>query len=281
VITADVNWLEPKPTTVSGELIDFDAGPADVALVAIRTGVDFPAVSIGPRNIVLGRGDQVFSIGCDKGSPPTIRRTRIKNNAKYDGAEKYEIFGRPVDGRSGGGLFTSGGQIIGVCNAAAVNEDEGIFSSIGNLHDELIKSDLAHLFEAPTSPPSIGVGPATQAVAAAQPAFPNVPYEMVPLKSGLPIQEPVGMRNVENFQSQPTFATDEYEAIVVLRSRSNPAQTTTVVIDRPTSAFLSLLAESQNQDRTTERELAELREAMPQLPVLRQSGATLRAQSPK
>ena len=226
VITADVNWLESKPTTVPGELIDYDAGPRDVALVAIRTGFDLPAVMIGPRNIVVGKGDQVFSIGCDKGSPPTIRRTCIKNTAKYDGAEKYDIFGRPVDGRSGGGLFTAGGQMIGVCNAAAVDEDEGIFTSIGNLHDELVKSDLAHLFK-------------------------------------------------------PTSVENDFEAIVILRSKANPAQTRTVIIDRPTTEFLNVLAESQPQPRSTNRELARLRDAMPEPSVLRQSSETLRAQSPR
>ena len=59
---------------------------------------------------------------------------------------KYDIVGRPVDGRSGGGLFTPSGQLIGVCNAAAVDFDEGIYSSLDTIYWQIEKVNLAHLF---------------------------------------------------------------------------------------------------------------------------------------
>ena len=89
----------------------------------------------------------MFSIGCDHGEDPTIRHSQIKNRAAYDGALKYDIFGRPVDGRSGGGLFTESGELIGVCNAAAVEVDEGIYSALDTLYWQLATTGLEHLFD--------------------------------------------------------------------------------------------------------------------------------------
>ncbi|MFN9231678.1 MAG: trypsin-like peptidase domain-containing protein, partial [Planctomycetota bacterium] len=145
VITADVNWLGDQPRRVPGELINYDAGPLDVALVLIRPGFEIPAVPLAPRNQVIEREQPIFSIGCDRNAPPTIRRSRIKDVAEYDGARKYDIYGRPVLGRSGGGLFRPDGTLIGVCNAAAVEVDEGIYSAIDNLYMPLDKANLAHL----------------------------------------------------------------------------------------------------------------------------------------
>ena len=149
-ITAEYDFYN-QPRTASGRLVDYDAQAKDIALVVIRTDAPLPAVPLAEKNSPIQTGVDVFSIGCDHGEDPTIRHSRIKNRAAYDGSIKYDIFGRPVDGRSGGGLFTESGHLIGVCNAAAVEVDEGIYSALDTLYWQLATTGLEHLFDGDTN----------------------------------------------------------------------------------------------------------------------------------
>jgi len=151
-ITADYGFDKGQKRSAPGQLIFYDADARDVALVAIRTSDLIDPIRIAPSQSQIGPGQAIFSIGCDHGDDPTIRRSRIKNRAAYDGAMKYDIFGRPVDGRSGGGLFNDQGELIGVCNAAAVEVDEGIYTALDTLYWQLAKVNLEHLFEDPQQP---------------------------------------------------------------------------------------------------------------------------------
>jgi S1-C subfamily serine protease len=130
VITAEFGFDTGAIKTAPGQLIHYDAKARDIGLVAIQTQGTLTPIDVAAADATVARGDRSFSIGCDHGEPPTIRHTAIKNRARYDGEIKYDIYGRPVDGRSGGGLFTEDGQLIGVCNAAAVEVDEGIYSGV-------------------------------------------------------------------------------------------------------------------------------------------------------
>lgn len=75
-------------------------------------------------------GDRAYSWGCDRGADPTRRDTEIKRINRYIGPANVEIKGAPVVGRSGGGLFNAQGQLIGVCNAADAEDDEGIYAAL-------------------------------------------------------------------------------------------------------------------------------------------------------
>ncbi len=148
VIRAHYGFDQPTQKSGPGELIFYDADARDIALVVITTeGHPLPAVEVASRKTIVSKGDNAFSIGCDNGEFPTIRHTQIKNRAAYDGAIKYDIYGRPVNGRSGGGLFTPSGQIVGVCNAAVVDVDEGIYTALDTIHWQLAKVKLDHLFD--------------------------------------------------------------------------------------------------------------------------------------
>ncbi len=157
VITADWNWNTSQPVTFPGKLIAYDADKTDVALLTIRCGRTLPIVQLAPRRETLNVDQMVFSVGCDHGEPPTIRHTHLKKSAIYNGVKKIEIHGRPVDGRSGGGLFTTDGKLIGVCNAAAVDFDEGIYSALENIYRMIEGSNLIALFEDPRLPAGSGL----------------------------------------------------------------------------------------------------------------------------
>lgn len=291
VITADVNWLTDQPTRVSGELINYDAGALDVALVLIRPGFEIPAVPLATRDLVIEREQQIFSIGCDRNAPPTIRRSRIKDIAVYDGARKYDIYGRPVLGRSGGGLFSADGLLIGVCNAAAVEVDEGIYSAIDNLYSQLDRASLAHLFSTASPVALAGTAP-RGAMTPVSEGLRTGPAALAPLT--VPEAQPIpavagGLRTVSNEIPVGNLATG-LEAIVILRDRSSGTATQTVVIPQPSNEFLSYVRGSwsprpEGKPAVNESEaalqMARLREEMPQPAMPVQPQREARAQSPQ
>lgn len=126
-----------QPRTVPGRVITFDADERDIALVEIQPGVPVQAAPVAGNVNVVRRGADVFSIGCNQGDDPTIVRSRISAIDKYIGFPNIEVSGQPVVGRSGGGLFTAAGHLIGICNAADSEDDEGIYAGLPMIHEEL------------------------------------------------------------------------------------------------------------------------------------------------
>ncbi len=140
-----------QPHTVSGQLIDYDAGDRDIGLVAIRPGMPIKPIDVVREHDVIKVGQTAFSFGCDRGDPPTRRDTRITGVNKYNqnvGGSNLEISGAPIDGRSGGGLFDEQGRLIGVCNAADYKSDIGIYTGPGSIHWQLDRVQLTRLYQA-------------------------------------------------------------------------------------------------------------------------------------
>ncbi len=321
-ITAEYGWLPGDRQQIArGQLLTYDAGPRDVALVRIVAETPLPAIPVAPPKMVVSQQDQVFTIGCDHGQPPTIRRTRIKNLSNYDGVDKYDIFGRPVEGRSGGGMFSSGGQLLGVCNAAAVDFDEGIYSSLPNIWTELARSGLDRILmqapatllasssdaaNFPTDHPTLPATarPDSNGFALSLPASRSNP-ELVPVER--PTTPPMTLASNESSPSARLSANSEWntgdspnrdamqgngrsqpaetELIVVVRDRST-GQTRTIVIDRPESSLLDYLAQHESATGATAAEeadarMAQLRRTMPVVVDQQRGETTARAQSPE
>jgi len=134
---------------VRGELICFDATKHDIALVKIRPGVAVKPIAVAGPTVEFNKGDVVFSTGCDRGDQPSLKRTQINSLNRYHGPENIQIAGLPADGRSGGGLFTAGGELIGVCNAADPIDQEGFYSSLANIHAQLQQAGLSFVLRQP------------------------------------------------------------------------------------------------------------------------------------
>ncbi|MBX3416370.1 MAG: trypsin-like peptidase domain-containing protein [Pirellulaceae bacterium] len=325
VLTADVNWTGDKPITVPAELISYDADANDVALVVIRPGFEILPVKLADSIASVTVGAGVFSIGCDKGEPPTIRHSEIKNHAIYDGAKKYDIVGRPTIGRSGGGLFLNDGTLVGVCNAAAVREDEGIYTALDNIYFQIKKSGLSHLFpqknldspnirvvdagaSTPRQPAGFGIPQSAPTAVGARPT-PDPSPELLALAEDvrqrnempngrrlMPIaSQPTGnapnIRQVshESYsepEASPRFsspADDDYEMIVVIRSKQNPLKAETFVVPNPDPSLLGQLrSRSAEPTPNVDQRFADLRATMPELSRPADTNrAQLRAQSPK
>ncbi|HMP80448.1 MAG TPA: trypsin-like peptidase domain-containing protein [Pirellulaceae bacterium] len=246
-LTAEIGWLGGQVQAVPATLLNYNAENRDVALVIIRADAPLIAVPLAPANRAVETRTAVFSIGCDRGDAPTIRRSAIKNIATYDGATKYDIMGRPVVGRSGGGLFNAEGELIGVCNAAAVDVDEGIYSALENIYWQISQSRLTHLFQArPTeiaqassAPQGNSAPPITLAAAQAAPEGRSLPT-IRPAFSANEAQRGHGLDS-NPMRSQSDTGSVPWEAIIVLRNPANPSETRTFTVQNPDPSLLSSL----------------------------------------
>ena len=59
-----------------------------------------------------------------------------------------EVAGQPVVGRSGGGLFSADGMVIGVCNAAEPEDQEGLFAALASIHAVLDQQESRFALQA-------------------------------------------------------------------------------------------------------------------------------------
>ena len=221
VISVDHGFATGSPRSVRGELLSYDADARDVALVAFESPLEIQPVSLAPQVFPVQADDPVYSLGCNHGADPTLVECQIIRTAVYDGARKYDTTVRPVDGRSGGGLFSAGGQLIGICNAAAVEQDEGIYSSLESIFWQLQQSNLAYLFSpSGTNTSAAAVGPSAPAeLALAGSSQPNLPV-------------PAQLDNVGG---------DELELIVIVRPKASPEQVRTFTVSNPSPGTLAQL----------------------------------------
>lgn len=146
-LTIDLFAGTPQEINLPSQLIDFKAEQEDIGLISVQLPVAIEPVPILARGEPLQIGQPAFSFGCDHGENPTRRDTRIKSINRYLGADNIEIAGAPAVGRSGGGLFDTQGRLIGVCNAADSEGDEGIYAAAEVVYSQIERLGLSHLFE--------------------------------------------------------------------------------------------------------------------------------------
>jgi len=128
------------------QVIDFQASELDIGLLSFHPGHDVASVPLIAQNESLREGEPVFSIGCDNGQPPSRRDSRITKLNRYMGAPNVEVAGAPVQGRSGGGLFNTEGELIGICYAADNELDEGLYSAPAVVYHQLSRLGLQRLY---------------------------------------------------------------------------------------------------------------------------------------
>jgi len=133
------------PRGVAGQVIAWDL-KRDLALVSIFTEAPLEAVQVGSPEKTLRPGETVVTVGCDGGADPTVQQSRITAVDKYLGPANVQVAGQPVQGRSGGGLFTTDGTLIGVCNAADPADNEGLFAALPAIHEQLEEAGLAFVY---------------------------------------------------------------------------------------------------------------------------------------
>jgi hypothetical protein len=166
---------------VPGQIIDYNLD-RDIGLVSIRPNGPVRVAPIAPTQTVIERGDRLTSVGCDRGQNPTALAARVTNVDRYQGPPNIEASGAPVEGRSGGGLFNSAGQLVGVCFAADYEGNEGLYTALESIHDEMDRLNLSDVYRTADQ-----AAPRSDAVATQPPAATATP----PIVRGQEPMQPV------------------------------------------------------------------------------------------
>ncbi len=155
---------------LAGRLISWDLD-RDVALVCIRALGSVTVARVAPSEYRIASGAAVVTVGCNNGDRPSARHTRVVSVDRYQGPPNFQVAGVSVDGRSGGGVFSADGRVIGVCNAADEIENAAYCAALAAVHAQLDAAQLSDVYR--TAP----AGAAAQtAIAAATP--PPMPKQM-------------------------------------------------------------------------------------------------------
>jgi thiol-disulfide isomerase/thioredoxin len=133
------------PQNVAGHLIDYDL-KSEVGLINIKTNYPVKAARLAPPSYVVRTDDRVISMGCDGGADATAKETHVTSINRYVGAANLQVAFQPIQGRSGGGLFTPDGLVVGVCYAADPEAGEGLFTAPPALCDELDRKGLSFVY---------------------------------------------------------------------------------------------------------------------------------------
>jgi thiol-disulfide isomerase/thioredoxin len=172
----EVDVFGPRgPRGIAGQVVSWDL-KRDLALVSIFTDVPLEPLRVGGVGRATKAGEAVVTVGCDGGSEPTLHRTRVTAVDKYLGPANVQVAGQPVQGRSGGGLFAADGTLIGVCNAADPEDNEGLFAALPAIHEQLEESGLAFVYR--NAYPSGGLDGAAVASAGGSAHVPAMPEQM-------------------------------------------------------------------------------------------------------
>jgi len=177
---------------------------------------------------------------------------------KFLGPDSLMVAGEPVEGRSGGGLFSADGRLIGVCNAADKEDREGLYAALASIHGELDRRNLAFVYNATNTAPAaapkadlpraamVAVNPPPMPRRMPSPSAADFPVRQASLSS----TEPLGQDN------PPLSATEQAalseirrklqegaEVVCIVRSRTDPtARSEVITLDRASPNFLRQLA---------------------------------------
>ncbi|MGI8977718.1 MAG: trypsin-like peptidase domain-containing protein [Pirellulaceae bacterium] len=248
-ITVDL-FVGGQVRQVEGQLLDFD-DKRDIALVTIWPGVKVAPVQVAPKNFVSRPQDRVFTIGCSEGREPTVQESRVNAINRFSGRPNITVAGAPVNGRSGGGLFSAEGLLIGVCNASIDDDNEGLYASLPAIHGQLDKFNLQAIYERAASPIAltsattpepvqqneIPVRPASSSLEAAE----QNPASAPELPRRMPRTAPLMDENIAG-------AGDEMEVVVIVRSKRSPEnQSEIYVVDSVSPELLSRITTAARQ----------------------------------
>lgn len=229
----------------------------DVALVCVRPTGQLSPARIAANANGLRQGDPVLSSGCDHGADPTVRTGVVNAINRYQGWGNVCASGAPAVGRSGGGLFNARGEVVGVCNNADYQDDEGIYASLAEVHAELDRLQLSAIYRGgplPTLAADDRPAPPTQPAAPA--AFLADQEPMAPLAdatvraqgrdstdtiAGLSPSERAAMQEIVQHAS-------ESEVVCVIRPKSGQGRSQVVTLENVSPEFVrALLAAYHSQ----------------------------------
>jgi thiol-disulfide isomerase/thioredoxin len=254
-----VDLFGPTPQQVSGGLYSYDLD-RDVGLVVITTPGPVATARVAPPGYRIEPGTEVISIGCDNGGAPTVRHSRVTSLNGIQAPPTIQIAGQSVEGRSGGGLFSTDGYVLGVCYAADPSYNEALFAAPASIYAELDRQKLSDVYKSTGGAPG-GVSEASPAAALARNAPPTMPSRMpgMPEAAALATLPANGVQAATGLLPHEQAAMDEInrrvqegaEVLCIIRSRENPsAKSEVIMLDHASPKFIQQLsANARIQDK--------------------------------
>lgn len=245
-------------TTAPGNLIDYDLD-RDLALVSIRTDAPIRIAPIGAAGVALQSGAPVTTVGCNSGQNPTAITSRITMIDRFQGYPNVEVAGAPVEGRSGGGLFNAQGQLIGVCNAADPQANEGLYASLPSIQAKLDSLQLTMVYQSPGG--TTGAQATDSSMAAQTATAPNtdfavrgqdaVPEPPSPVAQVAPAAQPQTVPQTPALSPTERAALQEIqsrgansEVICIIRPHSPEGRSEVITLQDASPAFVQALSHS-------------------------------------
>jgi thiol-disulfide isomerase/thioredoxin len=239
--------------TYKGRILRFDL-EADVGLLMLQTQNNVTASPVAGAEDKVARGQTVLSIGCSRGELPSIERLRVTMLNRYEGPDTIECNGVPVKGRSGGGLFTTNGRVVGVCTNADPQEGKGVYAGLKPIHKLLHSAGLDDLIP-PSARPSRSriVDVAAAPAPPAAPATPAAVEEQGPTKLELELAQMKQARAKHTAADAPgddagprteadaAGAIEDAEVICIIRPINKAAGSKVVIINRASRKFMKYL----------------------------------------
>jgi thiol-disulfide isomerase/thioredoxin len=254
-------FVPGAPQGLTGQLISYDL-KRDVGLVSFRPGVPVTAARMAPQGYRANMGDKVVSVGCNNGGQPTAIESHVTGVDKFVGPANLQVAGQPVQGRSGGGLFTPDGMVIGVCNAADPTDNGGLYAAAASIHEELDAAKLSMVYRnsgaaalaANAMPGEVSLASATSAMTnAAPPAMPGrMPdTRLVSAVGEVAATGPARLSQNERSALDALRArNDGAEVICIVRSPESQSKSEVIVLDRASATFMNQLATEQSTQQS-------------------------------
>ena len=262
LITVTLFQMSPQGaqlgTSFTGRLVEYDL-ERDLGLLSIRPNVPVQTAKIAPSSKPIPPGTAVASVGCDGGQNASVRQSRVTANDRYQGPGNIEVAGAPVEGRSGGGLFNTAGELVGVCFAADPEENEGLYASVRSIHAKLDDLGLALVYQAPaTRAPVAGL---QQEAAVQQAVVPRADHQLAAAATpnfAVRGQDPVQLQSTEDVAGLPAHLNPveqaaweeiqrrgvDSEVICIIRPHSPDAKSEVITLNNASPEFVRQLSRS-------------------------------------
>ncbi|MDR0328438.1 MAG: serine protease [Planctomycetaceae bacterium] len=235
----------------------FQDAEIDLAFVAVTLPCPVRAIPIAPASYQIQPTQQVWSVGCDHGGLPTVQAHQVMSVDKVSEQRRsgvpfhfIQVSGAPVGGRSGGGLFSADGYLIGVCVTGDPVVNDGHFVPPHIIRQVLDRMDLACVYQNP----SLGASPNPPALATLTPLEPIVPMVNSPQPMAMAsVPQPMYAENRTELNREEQATLEEIkrrqqdgdEVILIVRSRRDPKIRSDVIFLNGTSdRFLDALVKS-------------------------------------
>lgn len=113
-----------------------DTAPSEDAAILTPENRDVKPVPVGDSDTVKV-GDTVYVVSCPDGKKNVVTSGKVIDSGWYDGIFIYEINTVVLGGGSGGAVFNTSGELIGILDALSDTEDSNYFTPINNIRKAL------------------------------------------------------------------------------------------------------------------------------------------------